>query len=226
MARRRSFLVPIGVAVAALGAKAGFAEVGMEPSRSVEGGDRPIDPALTAKWRQRLVAAPRARGDVAVSQAVIRLAASLTVGQEVPRPRVAGVGAAGRFTATLSGRTLSWRMTFSRLSGPATGAAVHRGRRGQAGAGMFRLCSSCASPKTGTVVLTQSQVSALLSGGTYVRISTRANPGGEVRGQIGRQVPSVAEPIASPPVGGHFSHVSHQSHSSHVSHSSHSSSSY
>ena len=60
----------------------------------------------------------------------------LTVRQEVPKPKGAG-RAAGRFTATAvktgSSAVLTWRLTFSKLSGRAVAAHIHLGRRGACG---------------------------------------------------------------------------------------------
>src|SRR5262249_47222945 len=50
----------------------------------------------------------------------VKFSAALNVGQERPHPKGTKVGAAGRFTATLTGTTLHWRLTFAHLSGPAT----------------------------------------------------------------------------------------------------------
>ena len=55
----------------------------------------------------------------------VKFSAALNVGQERPHPKGTKVGAAGRFTATLTGTTLTWRLTFSHLSGPASAAHIH-----------------------------------------------------------------------------------------------------
>ncbi len=53
----------------------------------------------------------------ATGQATTKFKAALNVGQEVPHPKGTKVGASGRFTATLTGTSLKWRLTFAHLSG-------------------------------------------------------------------------------------------------------------
>ena len=50
--------------------------------------------------------------------------ARLNAGQETPAPKAA-TRASGTFIATLSGRTLTWRLTFARLSGRVLAAHIH-----------------------------------------------------------------------------------------------------
>ena len=44
--------------------------------------------------------------------------AKLTAAQEIPKQAVKAPAAHGAFTATLSGTTLTWKLTFAKLSGP------------------------------------------------------------------------------------------------------------
>jgi len=62
-----------------------------------------------------------------------RFTASLNRGQEVPKPKGVSVRASGRFSATLSGSKLKWTLTFKHLTGNATAAHIHSGKRGKAG---------------------------------------------------------------------------------------------
>jgi uncharacterized cupredoxin-like copper-binding protein len=124
----------------------------------------------------------------ASSSAALKLDASLNARKEVPRPTGALAKATGRFTATLNGRTLKWRLTFSHLSGPAISAHIHLAKAGKAGPVMVPLCAPCSSPKSGTAMLTQAQVNASKNGRTYVNVHTKKNPNGEIRGQITRAV--------------------------------------
>jgi hypothetical protein len=112
--------------------------------------------------------------------------AKLTVGQEVPHPKIAGVGAIGHFRATLNGTRLTWTLTSSHLSGPAGAAEVRVGRVGANGPVLAALCSKCDKFETGAVTLTPAAVADLLAGRAYVNIHTKTNPSGEVRGQIRR----------------------------------------
>jgi hypothetical protein len=114
------------------------------------------------------------------------LSAKLTAPAEKPRPKGAAK-ASGTFAATLSGSTLVWRLTFSRLTGRAVAAHVHLGRAGVAGPVAIPLCGPCVSGVHGKVRVTAKVRSALLAGGTYVNVHTAKNAAGEIRGQIARR---------------------------------------
>ena len=111
----------------------------------------------------------------------------LTARQEVPKPKGAG-RAAGRFTATAvktgSSAVLTWRLTFSKLSGRAVAAHIHLGRRGAAGPVAVTLCGPCRSGAAGRSTVTGSVLAALEAGGAYVNVHTPRNPAGEIRAQI------------------------------------------
>ena len=116
----------------------------------------------------------------------VKFSAALNVGQERPHPKGTKVGASGRFTATLTGTTLTWRLTFTHLSGPATAAHIHMGVRGVSGPVVITLCGPCTSPKTGTTTVTATQIANLKARKFYVNVHTARNPAGEIRGQITR----------------------------------------
>ena len=107
--------------------------------------------------------------------------------QEVPKPK-GGARAAGRFTVTAvktgSSAVITWRLTFSKLTGRAVAAHIHLGRRGVAGAVSVSLCGPCRSGATGRATVTGPALAALESGRAYVNVHTARNPGGEIRGQI------------------------------------------
>ncbi len=124
------------------------------------------------------------------------LRATLTVGQEVPRPS-ATLGGRGLLTATLtptaSGATIVWRLTFTKLTGQATAASIRRGEPGHTGPLLARLCAPCRSGAHGTVrVSGQPARHAILFGETYVNVATKRNPRGEIRGQIPKVSPGYA----------------------------------
>jgi hypothetical protein len=124
-----------------------------------------------------------------VATSVIQTAsfnAVLRPNQELTRPRRTSSLAAGRFSAKVSGKTLSWTLTFSHLSGRPTVATLNKGARAATGAAFKSLCRGCYSPVRGTLTLTASQLSALMAGKTYVNIHTLRNLVGEIRGQINR----------------------------------------
>jgi hypothetical protein len=116
----------------------------------------------------------------------LKFSAALNTGQEVPHPKGTKVGASGRFTATLTGTTLKWTLTFAHLTGPATAAHIHPGVRGQSGPPLVPLCGPCSSPTRGTATLTQAEITAMVAGKDYVNVHTTKNPNGEIRGQITR----------------------------------------
>ena len=115
-----------------------------------------------------------------------KLKAALNIGQETPIAKGTKRGASGRFTATLNGTALTWKLTFKNLSGAATAAHIHIGARKVAGPVVIPLCTPCTSPVTGAATLTADQVKDVLSGKYYVNVHTAKNPAGEIRGQISK----------------------------------------
>jgi CHRD domain len=122
----------------------------------------------------------------------VTLLANVRVGlrasQERPKPKGKVRRARGTFTATVtkSGSTavVSWRLTFSRLTGRAIAAHIHSGRRGVAGPVIVPLCAPCRSGASGKATVNASVLSVLESGRAYVNVHTRKNPKGEIRGQL------------------------------------------
>ena len=115
-----------------------------------------------------------------------RFNAVLRAGQEVNGTHRTPSGAAGHFTAELTGKSLRWTLTFSHLSGRPTIAGLNRGLRGANGVAFKTLCRGCISAVHGTLTLTASQADTMLRGGTYVNIHTVRNRQGEIRGQLNR----------------------------------------
>lgn len=115
----------------------------------------------------------------------LTFAASMTVKQETDHPKGTKPGAAGKFTATLTGTKLKWTLTWKNLSGPATQAHIHLGKKGISGNVLVPLCPpGCTSPNHGSWTLTAGAVKTMKAGGTYVNVHTVKNPLGEIRGQI------------------------------------------
>ncbi len=117
-------------------------------------------------------------------QMSMKFTAVLNAGQEVPHPSHVGSGASGKFTATLVGTKLTWRLTFSHLTGPASAAHIHAGKKGVAGAVLVPLCAPCTSPASGTATVTSAVMKQMEHGTAYVNVHTAKNPNGEIRGQI------------------------------------------
>jgi len=83
-----------------------------------------------------------------------KLVANLRASQEVPKPAGVKKNAVGLFTATLvktsSSRKVTWKLTFSHLTGRAMAAHIHLGKKGKAGAVAAPLCGPCKSGQKGT----------------------------------------------------------------------------
>jgi CHRD domain-containing protein len=119
----------------------------------------------------------------ATGSSPVKLTAKLAARGEVPAPKAAA-RATGLFTASLSGRSLTWRLTFLRLTGRAVAAHIHLGKPGVAGPVAVPLCGPCISGAHGKVTVTAKVRVAVLAGGAYVNVHTAKNAAGEVRGQV------------------------------------------
>jgi uncharacterized cupredoxin-like copper-binding protein len=115
-----------------------------------------------------------------------RYTAKLNASQERPRPQATPAAASGTFTATLSGKTLKWKLTFAHLTGAARAAHIHLGATRTSGAVLVPLCGPCKAQTSGTRKITTSTIRAMAAGKTYVNVHTKKNPKGEIRGQIRR----------------------------------------
>jgi CHRD domain len=132
-----------------------------------------------------LAAALAAGGLAAVGkEGTYKLSAKLTAAREVPKPKGVPAAATGRFTGTLKGKKLTFKLTFAHLSGKATAAHIHKGKAGKMGAVLVPLCGPCKSPVSKTITVTSAQRDAIEHGATYVNVHTTKNGGGEIRGQI------------------------------------------
>jgi hypothetical protein len=117
---------------------------------------------------------------------VARFNAVLRSGQEVRTPKRVPTGAAGHFSAKVTGKTLNWTLTFAHLSSRPTASRLNKGLRNASGPAFKTLCLRCLTPRHGTLTLTASQLDAMLRGRAYVNVLTARNPYGEIRGQITR----------------------------------------
>ena len=119
----------------------------------------------------------------ATGSSPVKLTAKLGARAEVPAPKAAARGT-GLFTASLSDRSLTWRLTFSSLTGRALAGHIHLGKPRVAGPVAVPLCGPCLSGAHGKVTITAKVRTALLAGGAYVNVHTAKNAAGEVRGQV------------------------------------------
>jgi hypothetical protein len=113
---------------------------------------------------------------------MVNLKASINASSEVPPNSSKGTGT---LTATYdtSSKKLSWKGSYSDLSGPATAAHFHSGEPGTNG-GVAVPITPSTSPFEGSATLTDAQAADLLAGKWYVNVHTEANKGGEIRGQV------------------------------------------
>ncbi|MHB8469740.1 MAG: CHRD domain-containing protein [Gaiellaceae bacterium] len=111
--------------------------------------------------------------------------AKLTAAQDVPKQVKKDAAAHGQFTATLTGKTLKWKLTFAKLTGPAAAAHIHLGAMGKAGNVVVALCGPCKSGLTGTAKITGAVAKDFTKHLLYVNVHTAKNAAGEIRGQLG-----------------------------------------
>ena len=82
-------------------------------------------------------------------------------------------------------KTLSWTVTYSGLTGPATAAHFHGPAPvGKAAPVMVPIKGSLDSPIKGSATLDEEQAKALSEGMMYFNVHTAANKAGEIRGQV------------------------------------------
>jgi hypothetical protein len=121
--------------------------------------------------------------------------ATLNGKSEVPKTTSKATGSA-TFTVASNGKSIKYTLKASKLTGGAQAAHIHFGKAGKAGPVIIPICAKpCTLPKSGTLTSKQftkapgvasfaAAIKALKAGNTYVNIHTKANPAGEIRGQI------------------------------------------
>jgi CHRD domain-containing protein len=118
---------------------------------------------------------------------VYKVSAALTSNADVPKPKGAAL-ARGAFTGSYvenkTGGVLKWKLTYSRLTGRAVAAHIHKGKVGVAGPVVVPLCGPCHTGQTGTVKISKAVIAALEGHLAYVNVHTAKNAAGEVRGQV------------------------------------------
>lgn len=117
---------------------------------------------------------------------MVNLKAAMSAKSEVPPNQSKGKG---EVTATFdtASKKLSYKGTYSDLSGPATAAHFHGPAAAGKNAGVvipIFAGAAAKSPFEGSATLTDAQAQQLLAGQWYVNIHTAANKGGEIRGQV------------------------------------------
>ena len=108
--------------------------------------------------------------------------ADLAAASEVP-PTTSK--ATGSVTATYdtASKKLTWKGSYTGLSGDATGAHFHAADVGKNGDVAVAITPD-KSPFEGSATLTDAQAADLAAGKWYVNVHSKANPDGEIRGQV------------------------------------------
>lgn len=144
---------------------------------------------LTAATSVMLAACGGGDDEVPLVETPATLTARLSGDQETT-PTVTGALGLGTLTLLSPSRALSGSITLDGMT--ATMAHIHQGEVGVNGAVIVPLTE--ANPGAGVwavpagTTLTEAQASAFAAGGLYFNAHSAANPAGEIRGQIGRQV--------------------------------------
>ncbi len=113
-----------------------------------------------------------------------KMKATLDGKSEVPANTSAATGSAD-IDYDAASKKLSWKLTYSGLSGPTTAAHFHGPAEPGKNAGvMIPITNATSSPADGSATLTEAQATELMAGKMYINVHTAANPGGEIRGQV------------------------------------------
>ena len=113
-----------------------------------------------------------------------KMKATLDGKSQVPPNASAGTGTAD-IDYDAATKKLSWKLTYSGLSGPPTAAHFHGPAEPGKNAGVaLAIPNAAASPVEGSATLTDAQAADLMAGKYYVNVHTAASPGGEIRGQV------------------------------------------
>jgi CHRD domain len=109
--------------------------------------------------------------------------APLSASEEVPPNQSKGTGNI-EATYDTSSKKLSWKGSYSGLSGPTTAAHFHGLAEKGKNAGVVVPADAAKSPFEGSATLTDAQAADLMKGDWYFNIHTAENKGGEIRGQM------------------------------------------
>lgn len=115
---------------------------------------------------------------------VLHYTAKLNGASETPPNSTTGSGSA-KVDLDTTAKTVSWTVTYSGLTGPATAAHFHGPAPvGQAAGVEVPLKGDLTSPIAGSASVSDAQAADLRAGQWYVNVHTAAHPAGEIRGQV------------------------------------------
>jgi CHRD domain len=109
--------------------------------------------------------------------------AMLSAAEEVPPTNSKGAGTVD-VTYDSTSKKISWKGSYSGLTGNATAAHFHGPAEMGKNAGVAVALPSAASPLEGSAAVTDAQAAELMAGKMYINVHTAANPDGEIRGQL------------------------------------------
>jgi hypothetical protein len=128
-------------------------------------------------------------GTVSLAQAApVSFTVPLSGDQQVPPVQTSGSGTAN-LTYDPSTHVVTWNITFSGLTGPATMAHFHGPAPAGKNAGVKVWISQKGNMDVTSLISGQATLSAddaqmFEAGNMYINVHTKANPGGEIRGQV------------------------------------------
>jgi hypothetical protein len=110
--------------------------------------------------------------------------ANLSGAAEAPPSASTGRGT-GKVTIDTATKVMTWSVTYSGMTGPVMAAHIHApADEGENSTVLVPLTGPLASPMTGSATLTGRQIADIETGRCYFNLHTKANPGGEIRGQL------------------------------------------
>jgi hypothetical protein len=118
-----------------------------------------------------------------VAADTVMFKAPLSASEEVPLNQSKGTGNI-EATYHTSSKKLSWKSSYSRLTGPVTAAHFHGPAEKGKNAGVVVPVDATKSPFESSATLTDAQAAELTKGDWYFNVHTAENKGGEIRGQV------------------------------------------
>ncbi|MDB5944427.1 MAG: hypothetical protein JWQ13_3993 [Ramlibacter sp.] len=129
-------------------------------------------------------------GQMRPSQKMQIFETSLSPTQEVPPATASSASGAAEVQFNENSNKLTWKVTYSGLTGPATGAHIHGPAPvGQNAPVVIPFTGDLnAQPIMGETTITPAQYADLAAGLYYVNIHSARFPGGEIRGQLRKRM--------------------------------------